>query len=642
MKKLFTLITFCLLSAVSAMAETTTIYERGTKEETAWSAADIAETAWAQQWNSSLAIENNSLYSKIKNAGWTATKTITTTKNSIVSFSATLYGGQAPGRSGSYDYIRIGGVELRLNGQDQVASVAIDGVASNLSGFTRGGEYTISGTINQATGVVSYKVTGKSSGTGTGTTNTAVSSAVFGHNRAGSEGYEIVSYLSKISISEEKQEVSNVDYTINYKFESATIKSVNASSTVGNTINAESPITIEGQKYYATSETSITLGSDAEENVLDVELRKAGEWNWTVKSSLNTTLATGVCIEGGSFTVAIPRYILSEGTLYETTKGSDWFHKTYDITQDNQEETITYNATSITNVVLYAEAENLPGATSGNGNTSRTSMGLTAYGTNLPVGELASGKYKIYMHGANGNSAARAVSFNDGETALVQFSIVGSNNNQDFESEEFTVANATNITMSSEGSSSSGVDFFYIVKTGEAALSPAINASGFGTFSAAFPVQIEGAKVYAAQLSEDGTKLVCTEVEGGKVPAGVGVILVKDGEGDVTATAIAEATAISDNALAATTLADGTTATKSGDALVLSGDAFKLYSGATFAANKAYLPYSATAKLTLVFDDATGAVVVEEDAVEAAPAKYINAKGQLVIGNYNALGQQMK
>lgn len=319
MKKLFT--KCCLLAiamimggAISAnAAEVTTLYEKGTTGK-AWADTDLAD--WTTQWNT-LTVDGG-LYSKAKNAGWTSTKSIATTKNSIVTFTATLYGGQAPGRSGSYDYIKVGGVSLRLNGQDQKATVDIDGVSTTLSGFTRGGDYTITATINQATGAVSYEVSGKATGSGNGTTNTTVADVVFGHNRAGSEGYEIITILKSISISEEKQAVTTADYTINYKFDGNTINTVNGNTAVNNTVNAESPITIEGQKYYATSGTSLTVTSDAANNVLNVTLRKANDWNWTVKSSINTTLATGVCTEGENFTAALPRYVLSDGTLYET------------------------------------------------------------------------------------------------------------------------------------------------------------------------------------------------------------------------------------------------------------------------------------------------------------------------------------
>lgn len=178
---------------------------------------------------------------------------------------------------------------------------------------------------------------------------------------------------------------------------------------------------------------------------------------------------------------------------------------------------------------------------------------------------------------------------------------------------------------------------------------PTLNAAGFTTFSSAYPVKIYGAKVYVATLDAEGGKIVATQVETGEVPAGTGVILVGEAGATATASYCADAADINTlNHLAATTLADGSLAEKE-DALVLSGSTFKTYTGAAFAAGKAYFPYTASGSAKTAFsivfddDDATAADVIEAQPVKAAtPVKYINARGQLIIKGFNALGQQVK
>lgn len=175
-----------------------------------------------------------------------------------------------------------------------------------------------------------------------------------------------------------------------------------------------------------------------------------------------------------------------------------------------------------------------------------------------------------------------------------------------------------------------------------------LNSSGFGTFSCAAPVKISGAKVYKAALNSEGDKLVCTEVESGLVPAGEGVILSGEAGATVTTAYNGNATTLADNELKATTLADGSLATKE-SSLVLSGKTFMTYTGAAFAANKAYLPYSASAgaKFSIVFadDDNTTAATVVEAKAEAKVVKFMK-NGQLLIktanGVVNAAGAQVK
>lgn len=446
--------------------EYTSVYSRTLAQ---WTDADLTD------WHASNGVAINATNGIGIKANQTATylnKSFSIESQSKIKYEVEWAFGTATGRTNNYNYIDFGSIRIAVNSSYNVY-LSSDG-GSNWNATTLGYYYnqtkhaSISMIVNTANGRVesfSFDGTDRTS---------LLSSAVIsnanvvktGFIRGASVSWELDNFIKSIAVTESKQTVSTADYEINYIFEENVIKTDNGNTAVGETVNAESPITIGGQKYYATSGTSMTIDADAANNVLNVDLRKAYDYNYSVVSSTGTNLASGVCIEDENVTVAIPRYINVSGTLFETSKGGDWFHRTYRISQNNQVETITYNATGISNVVCYAEAEELPGATSGNGNSTRTSMGLTGYGNNLPVTNLAPGKYKIYMHAANGNSAVRNVVFKNGETSVVEFVIAGSNNNQDFVSAEFMIEADAAITLTSDGSNASGVDFFYIVKTG--------------------------------------------------------------------------------------------------------------------------------------------------------------------------------
>lgn len=149
----------------------------------------------------------------------------------------------------------------------------------------------------------------------------------------------------------------------------------------------------------------------------------------------------------------------------------------------------------------------------------------------------------------------------------------------------------------------------YVKFTPVAATKINLNASGYATLSAYYPVEVSGANAYTATLDFENSKITCAEITGGQVPAGAGVLLYGDPNAEVTLTPIATAAALGSNDLKGTTKADGTLATKGSDNYyVLSGDTFKKFTGDAFGANKAYFEVAAgasPARLAIVFDDET-------------------------------------
>ena len=109
MKKFYLLTKTLLVAALlmigaNAWAAAETVYERGTTN--AWADADLSD--WSQSYCT--AAISGGLSVSTTNGGWTCTKGISVTENAVVTLNVTLKTGGASGRSGSYDYVSIGGV----------------------------------------------------------------------------------------------------------------------------------------------------------------------------------------------------------------------------------------------------------------------------------------------------------------------------------------------------------------------------------------------------------------------------------------------------------------------------------------------------------------------------------------------------
>ena len=161
-----------------------------------------------------------------------------------------------------------------------------------------------------------------------------------------------------------------------------------------------------------------------------------------------------------------------------------------------------------------------------------------------------------------------------------------------------------------------------------------LNASGYSTFSSSLNLQLTGADAYTATLDLEKEKITCTKIDDGKIPAGTGVLLYGENNAEVTFTVIESAPALSNNDLKATTLANGSLAAKGENTYyVLSGNTFMQYTGAAFAAGKAYFEVNGDAvqarKFTIVFDnESTGIQTIDNS--QFTTDNYYNLKGQRV------------
>ena len=192
-------------------------------------------------------------------------------------------------------------------------------------------------------------------------------------------------------------------------------------------------------------------------------------------------------------------------------------------------------------------------------------------------------------------------------------------------------------------------DDWHLTKTGDIVK---LNAAGYATYSANYDVEVSGAKAYTAVLDFGGKTITCSEITSNKVPAGNGVLLYGDDNADVTLSITVDAAALGDNNLKATTLADGSLATKGVNSYyALDGDTFKQYTGAAFVHNKAYFEVEGSTVLarsmSIVFGDKVTGVENVEAASEAKAkeGKFIECNQLFIYKNgvkYNAAGQQVK
>ncbi|MDE6017813.1 MAG: Ig-like domain-containing protein [Muribaculaceae bacterium] len=410
MKKILLTLVTAMISCIAYAAESQILYERGS--DTPWSDSDLDE--WVNNNSSVTQSIDGGLKISGNNAGWTTTKTINYTENSIVNFTATFQAGGAGGQN-DYTFIKIGDIELRFDENNKKVYTLISGVETTLGSFSdnskRNDVYDISITIDQATNSVNMSVKGdasKVSGTANGVlTESLPNTIVIGHQRNKAYNWDLAPILKSIKITEELQEVKMVDYTINYMYDGSVILAGEIQFTKdGNKVEAKEPQTIDGQKYYFSdgATTSLTV-KDGEENVLNVEMREAEIWQYTVNAVYgedNKTVDSGTVIEGESVSVPFSRYIIAEdGAVWLKDKNGSDPNYGIDFTpkNDNHKETVNYTKTDITDGLVFIEAENLKDimtVVTGSNTDIRCSNKAGGYAEGaVDVYTLNPGKYKV-------------------------------------------------------------------------------------------------------------------------------------------------------------------------------------------------------------------------------------------------------
>ena len=173
--------------------------------------------------------------------------------------------------------------------------------------------------------------------------------------------------------------------------------------------------------------------------------------------------------------VAIPyrRYQVKDGKLYfkaaaDGPKGLEYNHY-FTLTTDGQIENIDYNQTDVTGVVFLSEAEDIPGMTLCDNDSMlvNCSNGAAAYAANSYVyfATLPAGTYQLtaFIHDSS-KSPDSYWSFQAGNKEIAKFHCT-SVNNQEFQSDVFTLTQMTKLYILQGGNKGQGIDLIYVTGT---------------------------------------------------------------------------------------------------------------------------------------------------------------------------------
>ena len=608
-----------------------------------------------------LSLANTSPNANFKSS-YSASRVLTPNAGSTVSMTAVATMGVAPGRDTSYDYITVGGVSLRVNGQNKKAQVYVHGVAQGEEvSATRGASYTFNVEINQATGDVTYSVSGGATiAEATASTSTIISNVVIGHSRGGGENYETNIKLTNIDITEQISAVSYANYTVHFKDNNgATVKDDEVrNGEVGSTVNANSAdmATFYDGSYkyvYDNDGEGVEVTSDGTAE-LTVTYTKKGQYTYDVYAVNDqepvariseTPIATATTYEGETAVVKWSKYIKIGEQWYRTSESS--FYAT--ATEAGSKNVVYTTA----NIDGFYEMENLTRAggtylTEEDNSYSNHSRLRLSRGSKYYTPALSEGAYKISIpwQNTNGGASEVYVRTRDSEGAysgkLLTFTATGTKSGT-FTGEIY-VPDGYSIAFDGNegGSANNNARMDYMTLTKITSFSKTITAAGWATYCSPCALDLANATgltdAYIVTGGNNGV-LTKTSVKDGTVPANTGLLLKGD-EGTATIPIVgSSSTDVSANKLVGVT---AETNIDAGTGWVLMNDATNglgFYQNAaafTVGANTAYILVSdlpvppATARASyLLFDDMTGISQVAGGEVKTNGVIY-NLNGQRV------------
>lgn len=536
----------------------------------AWSADDLGDNAWKttisdKTYPAKPVIDDKglSLQGQAKDQEICNSTQINLTDKSIVTIDASWNVGGATGDAGNKTYFKIGNcIEFATYPQVPKGTVTIDGkenVVVNACGKNNGNRtddiWNIHVVINTVTNIITELTVTGVNGTKKATlslSNQTLSSASeYNYVSLGCvrKRNNMYTSLQSLMITEEKQSVETVNYTINYNYNGETVYSENSSSVLGAEITASSVVyDSDNNRYLTVAEECPTMVLKESGNVLNVLVRKP----------YSATLNINTVVSGESFA--------SEKVILEETddRKVDWVY-TYPLyvqkdnkyyIADNKEkfgETGTFNDGDVINktvsytnedknVVFYAEAEGSSGV---NINYSNGATGVVGAqnkrNRGIQVGSLAAGTYEFNAVLTANKTRALVVremisdpksgAENESEvnTAIVNSQIFGSLSNST-ESVQFSLDKETKLVVNGANSgvekTNQSVDFDYILIR-QLSTPVTVSAAKYATYVTKYNVTVPAdVKVYAVKVNEAGTGIVKTEVaEGTVVPASTGILV---------------------------------------------------------------------------------------------------------------------
>ena len=461
-------------------------------------------------------------------------------------------------------------------------------------------------------------------------------------------------------------------YTVKYvaniggdetEIKTAAVRTGLVDATVSLTDADKNTIWYNDVKYvYSSDNASTSTIADDNSTVVKVVFTAAPSYTYSVTDNLGNDIASGSAYEGENIYFYVPYYVFKGGKFYQSpslSSGSLSYGKgTISAIAANTDITVTYVEEGGSNVVFFAEAENLTGVTvQEDGYThDRMSNGKTGYySSQTAFTTLPAGVYTLTASTRTGTTTFYAGSVGEG---VEIGKVVSSGTVETTTSDEFILAQTTDI-YTSIGSSTAYFDYVIIRKTGDLPSTEKIVVSdaGMATYVSNYNLDFTSAtaKAYKVEVTAKG---VATMTEVKKVPAKTPVLLVcagGNGEGENIPVISDALSAVSGNDLVAGTGATVATTADGYTNMILNkvGEnvGFFLANDNMVAANRAYLHFSSSlapgsdAPMMMVFGDdnmTTGVsekVTVNSEKFAAAPVYNLNGqrvsqptKGLYIVG----------
>jgi hypothetical protein len=323
-------------------------------------------------------------------------------------------------------------------------------------------------------------------------------------------------YIKSISVYKPNNPVVITTYTVKYEdMDGNTLKEAVTYDAISGapillTDNDKANIIVGDDTYVYDSDDigDRTVAADGS-TVITVKFHKAQNFNYTVNEvCAGTIVRTTNSFSYETATVVAPyrKYNAVDGQLYKKEPINKEYNYRFTLTEEGQEENIDYSAVDgVDNVVFITEGEDVVGLTPCNTyNTSvRSSNSASAYANNdTKIVSLGAGTYKL--HAIIYDSSSHANShwiFKAGEEQIADFNCTTASI-QEFDSEEFTLTEETDIIMAAAGDNKMGLDALYI--TGESKVSPGelvVLPEGLRAWN----WELEGHLSDGAQVAFDGT-----------------------------------------------------------------------------------------------------------------------------------------
>ena len=672
----------------------TPIYQRNVTfgDANIWTADDV--TAWGGNANLSIDVptteEDLTAHYGIghysKPTAFTSTKTFSIEENSKIKFELTWFFGSAPGMnkdgtSFNYNFIQFGD-KVRLSWRQgtyklYLSTDGASGIDETTAIFT-GSNSSYSKTITIIFDTSKRTVesfffdgtdhTSKLSGALEGDFN----KISLGYIRNTKPSYDSPNRITTLTVSECEQEVTNVGYTVNYKLDEETVKTVSSTSVVGANITADvaidgTEVGYEGNHYLITAAEapSMTLVSDAASNVLNVPVRAPYTATLNVTRTIGGVAQTPVVTnltetdaKVCSWNYTYPLYVQKDGVYYVADVTSSFGESGTFTDGETINKTVAYTNPDYS-VVYFGEPNEATGTNTAysNGATGFIKGGVTYDDDRvIRLGQLAAGTYRLITNITGdaarnlvvGDYTAGTASF---PTALVTITTTGAKD------ESFTVDGTQLISISGKDQGSgkfnqSATLDYVLVKA--SSVSATIGAKGWATFSSDYALDFTGISDFEAYMitGHDGTVVTKSQVTG-TVPAGTGLLLKGDAGNYTIPVVASSSTDVSANKLVAGT---GESVSAEGGktkyVLGVSGsdeaEFQKIVSeAATVPTGKAYLQFNEEilARTMSFVGDITGVETVEAvSEAKAKEGKFIENGKLVIVRNgvkFNAAGAKL-